>query len=298
LLGNANIMIAMRQQDSGRTRDYIEKTAGQTNVTQATSYQGSSDGNYREARHAEVRTISRVEWNDLTSLIEGEAIVLFGGRRIYARVFHAEIDDTGPKRIGRSLVLHSPDANELRARLERAGQVAAAIETGKVMVGSNVMLSPGLAALLRGFSTAARSSCTVNDCVWNALAEIANLPDSDLPDRPAPPADGTPVTSPTPMLSVSSKHVFAGNGSAGLPNEPIDDRLLRRIAEVERAAGVGETALRGAGLSILADRDEALAEATIVEPPSMSAEVLEMHVKAVIEQLGKLRSAANLRRAA
>ena len=82
LLGNANIMIAMRQQDSGRTRDYIEKTAGQTNVTQATSYQGSSDGNYREARHAEVRTISRVDWNDLTSLIEGEAIVLFGGRRI------------------------------------------------------------------------------------------------------------------------------------------------------------------------------------------------------------------------
>ena len=100
------------------------------------------------------------------------------------------------------------------------------------------------------------------------------------------------------MLTLSSKHVFAGNGSAGLPNEPIDDRLLRRIAEVERAAGVGETALRGAGLSILADRDEALAEATIVEPPPMSAEVLEMHVKAVIEQLGTLRSAANLRRAA
>jgi intracellular multiplication protein IcmO len=298
LLGNANIMIAMRQQDSGRTRDYIEKTAGQTNVTQATSYQGSSDGNYREARHAEVRTISRVEWNDLTSLIEGEAIVLFGGRRIYAHVFHAKIDDTGPKRIGRSLVLHSPDANELRARLERAGQVAAAIETGKVMVGSNVMLSPGLAALLRGFSTAARNSSTVNDCVRNALAEIANLPDSDLPGRPAPPADGTPVTNLTPMLSVSSKQVFAGNGSAGLPNEPIDDRLLRRVAEVERAAGVGETALRGAGLSILADRDEALAEATIVEPPSMSADVLEMHVKAVIEQLGTLRSAANLRRAA
>ena len=292
LLGNANIMIAMRQQDSGRTRDYIEKTAGQTNVTQATSYQGSSDGNYREARHAEVRTISRVDWNDLTSLIEGEAIVLFGGRRIYARVFHAKIDDTGPKRIGRSLMLQPPDANELRARLERAGQIAAAIETGKLMVGSNVALSPGLAALLRGFSTAARSGSTAHDCARNALAEIANLPDSDLPARPAPPADGTPVTSLTPMLSVSSKHVFAGPDQAGLPNEPIDDRLLRGIAEIERASGVGETMLRGAGLSILADRDEALAETVIVEPPSMSAEALEMHIKAVIEQLGKLRSAA------
>jgi intracellular multiplication protein IcmO len=298
LLGNANIMIAMRQQDSGRTRDYIEKTAGQTNVTQATSYQGSSDGNYREARHAEVRTISRVDWNDLTSLIEGEAIVLFGGRRIYARVFHAKIDDTGPKRIGRSLMLQPPDANELRTRLERACQVAVAIETGQLMVGSNLALSTGLAALLRGFSTTAASGSTAQDCARNALAEIANLPDCNLPARPAPPADGTPVTSLTPMLSVSSKHVFAGPEQAGLPNEPVDDRLLRGIAEIERASGVGETMLRGAGLSILADRDDALAETVIVEPPSMSAEALEMHIKAIIEQLVKLQSTANLKRAA
>jgi len=61
---------------------------------------------------------------------------------------------------------------------------------------------------------------------------------------------------------------------------------------------LGETMLRGAGLSILADRDEALAETVIVEPPSMSAEVLDMHIKAVIEQLAKLRSAGILRHAA
>jgi hypothetical protein len=195
-------------------------------------------------------------------------------------------------------MLHPPDANELRARLERAGQVAAAIETGHLMVGSNVALSTGLAALLRGFSTAAGSGSTAHDCARNALAEIANLPDSDLPARPAPPADGTPVTSLTPMLSVSSKHVFAGPEQAALPNEPVDDRLLCGIAEIERASGVGETMLRGAGLSILADRDEALAEAVVVEPPPMSAEVLEKHIKAIIEQLANMRSVGNLRSAA
>jgi hypothetical protein len=166
------------------------------------------------------------------------------------------------------------------------------------MVGSSVALSTGLAALLRGFSAAARGGNTAPDCVRNALAEIANLPDSDLPGRPAPPADGTPVTSLTPMLSVSSKHVFAGPEQASLPNEPIDDRLLRRIAEVERASGVGETMLHGAGLSILADRDEALAATVVVEPPSMPAEVLEKHIKAIIEQLANMRSVGNLRSAA
>jgi hypothetical protein len=56
--------------------------------------------------------------------------------------------------------------------------------------------------------------------------------------------------------------------------------------------------LRGAGLSILADRDEALGETVIDEPPSMSPEVLEMHIKAIIEQLAKLRSSGILQRAA
>ena len=107
LLGNANLTIAMRQQDAGRTREWIEKTAGQTYITQATTYHGAADGAYREARHAEVRPVSRIDWNDLTSLIEGEAVVLFGGRRIYARVFHAAVDDAGPKRLGRTVMLRA-----------------------------------------------------------------------------------------------------------------------------------------------------------------------------------------------
>jgi hypothetical protein len=57
-------------------------------------------------------------------------------------------------------------------------------------------------------------------------------------------------------------------------------------------------AMRWNPQSILADRDEALAETVIVEPPSMSAEVLEMHIKAVIERLANMRSVGNLRSAA
>ena len=67
LLGNSNITIAMRQQESGRTRDWLDKAAGQTYATQATSYQGDTDGAYREARHAESHLVSRIDWNDLTS---------------------------------------------------------------------------------------------------------------------------------------------------------------------------------------------------------------------------------------
>ena len=298
LLGNANLTIAMRQQDSGRTRDWLEKTAGQTNVTQATSYQGASDGNYREARHAEVRTVSRVDWNDLTSLIEGEAIVLFGGRRIYTRVFHAKIDDKGPKRLGRSIMLANPDPKDLRSRLDAVRTIAINIESGRVSAGSLAELSPGLKALLQGFALASRAGSHAQGCAQAALDEISKLPDDKLPSPPPPPSDGTPVTGVTHMLATSTERVFAGPDPVGLPNEPIDDRLLRGIAAVERASGVVGAHARGAALSILKARDEALDDTVVVEPPKMPPEVLEQHIRAIIRQLEGLQAAAKPRKAA
>jgi len=298
LLGNANITIAMRQQDSGRTREWIEKTAGQTNVTQATSYQGASDGAYREARHAEVRTVSRVDWNDLTSLIEGEAVVLFNGLRIYARVFHAKIDDAGVKRVGRSVMVRLPDPVKLRGRLDRAADIAANIEGGKVVAGVDRDLSPGLAALLGGFAATAQTGASAAACCRAAIDAVGGLPDDQLPGRPPPPADGTPVTSTSQMLATSTRMVFAGSAPAGLPNEPIDDRLLRGIAAIERIAGTPETQARGAALSVLRYRDDALAEAAALDPPPMPAEALERAIKAVNQQLATLGAAAAIPEAA
>ena len=159
LLGNANLTIAMRQQDSGRTCEWIEKTAGQTYVTQATSYQGAGDGNYREARHAEVRPVSRIDWNDLTSLIEGEAIVLFGGRRIYARVFHARIDDNGPKRIGRTVMLRRPDGDAIRQRMRRLADIAALVERGELVAAPTVEPSAVIDALARWLHRRRQGQC-------------------------------------------------------------------------------------------------------------------------------------------
>ena len=175
LLGNANLTIAMRQQDAGRTREWIEKTAGQTYITQATAYQGAGDGAYREARHAEVRPVSRVDWNDLTSLIEGEAIVLFGGRRIYARVFHAKIDDAGPKRLGRSVMLRAPDPDAVRGRLQRSASMAAAIERGALILGDEEEVAPALADLIRAFDKTARSGGSPASCARASLEVLAGF---------------------------------------------------------------------------------------------------------------------------
>jgi intracellular multiplication protein IcmO len=292
LLGNANLTVAMRQQDAGRTKDWIERTTGQTYVTQATSYHGADDGNYREARQADVRPVSRVDWNDLTSLIEGEAIVLFGGRRIYAKMFHAQIDDSGPKRIGRSLMLRAPDPRTVAAEYARISQIADTIETDSLASAPGEPVSPALDAMVRGFVREARSGSSAHACAVGALAEIGRLPESDFDDKPAAPADGTPVTVLTTMLETASARKVPGPSTTGRPHEPIDDRLLRGIAALEEAAGASPAAGRRTAISTLAERDAALGAIRIVEPPAMSVGTLQQHLAAIERELVRLRTGA------
>ncbi|HTU52380.1 MAG TPA: conjugal transfer protein TraG, partial [Acetobacteraceae bacterium] len=290
LLGNANLTIAMRQQDSGRTREWIEQTAGRTYITQATSYQGAGDGAYREARHAEVRPVSRIDWNDLTSLIEGEAIVLFGGRRIYARVFHARIDDAGYKRLGRTVMLPLPDADEVRERLRRAGTLASLIERGALTIGADEGVPPALAALIEGFAKAARPGAAGADCACSALVALSDVPEDRLPPRPPPPADGSPVTVVSPMLASASEAPIAGPDPEGQPVEPIDVTLVRRLIAIEAAAGLAAPAARAAAMLGVAERDAGLSRGVEIDPPPMSAEAFTAALRALLTELQELRA--------
>ena len=297
LLGNANLTIAMRQQDSGRTREWIEKTAGQTFVTQATSYQGAGDGNYREARHAEVRPVSRVDWQDLTSLIEGEAIVLFGGRRIYARVFHAKIDDNGPKRIGRTVVLRLPDTDAIRDRTRRLAEITTLIERGDLIGVGVGEESKVIKALFEGFVAASEANLPLAECAASALSFVAALPESALPPRPPAPADGSPVTAVTQMLKAAARGPLSGlTGGAG-PTDTKDIDLTRSLAAIERVVGAPPIAARAAGSTALAQRNQALNQIVIVDPPALSSDKFCRHLRDLVASL-KTVAGSDLRKAA
>jgi intracellular multiplication protein IcmO len=242
--------------------------------------------------------VSRVDWNDLTSLIEGEAIVLFGGRRIYARVFHAQIDDEGWKRLGRTVMLAAPNPRDLRARLDRADAMATMIERGALTVRENDEVSPGLAALIVGFSVAAEAGATGRQCAYAALLALSHVPEHQLPPRPPPPSDGSPVTAVSPMLVAASVGPVAGSGSAGHPNEPIDGVLVRRLIAVESAAGLDAAHARAAAMLALTERDEGLARGVEVDPPPMTAEAFVGHLRTVLTLLRALEGRQHPRKAA
>ncbi|MCB8877453.1 type IV secretory system conjugative DNA transfer family protein [Acidisoma silvae] len=289
ILGNANLTIAMRQQDSGRTREWIEKTAGQINVTQVSSYQGGQDGSYREARSAEVRSVSRVDWQDLTSLIEGEAIVLLGGRRVYARVFHAKFDETGPKRLGRTLMMREPDPTETRLRLKKADDLAKLIASGGLtMDGGMTEPSPVIAAIVAGMRKTAQAGGSIIDCADAALTEVSQLSPGNLP-RAAEPVDGAPATVVSPMLQVASSQPIPGTFDGGRPSDPVNATLIRRLATVEELGGATAAAARNTAMRVLAERDEGTAKVIRIDPPLMTEAEFIARLQAIVERLRSLQ---------
>ncbi|MBN8899837.1 MAG: TetR family transcriptional regulator, partial [Rhodospirillales bacterium] len=200
----------------------------------------------------------------------------------------AQIDDSGPKRLGRTIMLREPDPAKLGLRLTRADALAKLIEDRGLLVEDRTMEpSPGIDALVRGMMQAAAGGGSSAECAEQALRALAAVPE-DLLMRGRPvPADGLPVTAVTPMLQAASAMPIAGMFTGGRPDDPVDAALIRRLAGIEEVAGLTPAEARGAAMRIVTERDQGLSQLRRVEPPPMSE----------AEFLDRLRSAlARLRR--
>ena len=151
--------------------------------------------------------------------------------------------------------------------------------------------------LVRAFVHAAQPGTDAGQCARATLEAIDRVPEHQLTPRPAPPADGTPVTSVTPMLTAATETQHGSAEPGGPPHEPVNTALLQSLRTVERRAGASVAAARDAALSMLAERDEALAAQPQIEPPPISPETFCAHVAELLRQIGSVCPAA-VRRAA
>ncbi|MBB2199518.1 type IV secretion system DNA-binding domain-containing protein [Gluconacetobacter sp. 1c LMG 22058] len=100
LLGNPKLKILMNVEDAGPTRQWIEESGGTMPVTVLPGYDNSSPlGLYADQQRADIREVKRVSWSDIQKLRQGQAIILFRGRRIYARLFYAGVRPEGVNRV-------------------------------------------------------------------------------------------------------------------------------------------------------------------------------------------------------
>ncbi len=292
LLGNANLQILMKLQEGSETRQYVERTAGESEVTQQTSYTATDSGSYRDAQHAEVRRVSRVDWKDLRGLIEGEAIVLFGNRRVHAKLLYAKIDPRGRLRLSRPLVLGPPAVDAVERGAARTATIRRLIESGGPQAPGQVDTGPVLAAILEGFRKGRAEKKSVADCVAAAIIAAGGPPPASAPVAPAPltlsPAPGQPIpdapaTSYDPMMEAETSTAPAGKTDAApvlLPGAA-DMDVLALLTKVEEHAGRSKAEARVGAMHVLAERDAALAEQW-TDLPIMTPGGFAQLVKAVI----------------
>jgi intracellular multiplication protein IcmO len=172
LLGNANLTVAMRLQDANRTREWIEGTAGRTTVSQVSNFQADDFGEFASGRSAELREVSRIDWRDLQGLIEGEAIILFGGRRIHAKLFHADVKVKGPMRLNRCLALPAPDVKKIKASAAKVDALIGRIERGLASDSRRAQPSPPLEAMIQAFARASVEGRKAEACIAEALRAV------------------------------------------------------------------------------------------------------------------------------
>ena len=99
---------------------------------------------------------------------------MFAGRRIHAKLFHADIDARGPMRLNRPAVLAPPDAEALKVSTEPVTFALKALERG--LGTARTEKSATLAAMLKAFSDAAASGRPGMECVEAAIEAAGAAP--------------------------------------------------------------------------------------------------------------------------
>ena len=288
LLGNANLTVAMRQQEASRTREWLEKTAGSTFVTQATSYHGGSVGQYREAQHAEVKQVSRIDWNDLQRLIEGEAIILLAGRRVYAKVFHAQVNTSGPVRLNRPIPLPQPSRLALQGEHDRIERLVETLRSKSALAGIEEE-GPILAALLDGFGAALKDGTPPLQAARVAFGRAAGARTGGVASGEIKREGGAGAEPPVTDLLVMLEAIHAEPPAAndpGVPASPVNADLMRAFMAIETMATGNQHLARRNSLAALAARDRALEDnLTVLKPAEVSPAGLVMLIDRVCQRL-------------
>ena len=292
LLGNANFQVLMRLQEGSETRRYIEQTAGDTNVMQLNAYHQSDMGGFRDARHAELRRVARVEWNDLRNLIEGEAIIIFGPRRVYAKLFFATAEVDGPMRLNRPVRLLPPRPEQAGQMSRRIEKIVNALDAGWARPDGERSQNGAVSALLEGLRLGLDSGDPLDAAIDRGLAVAAriDLEPQIIADHELSASGELPPAPPTeldPMLRGADDYpATSGEGDFAAVAPVTDADRQRELAKIEELAGESPAAARIAAKEVLLARDAAtLEDLDPPQPPPLSQDQFVCLLRDVMAKL-------------
>ena len=286
LLNNANTQVIMRQNAGRQTREHLERSMGDTDVTQVSSFQ-TGDLGYRAALSANVQRTTAMDWRDPRGLVAGEAIIVHANVRCHARLFHHGVSLRSAETIRLNRPMAVPlgdmrDGPSQRTRIERLrATLAAPPDLDDAPPG------PHLAVLLDAFRASRDGGHDAGAAAMVAIDALgAVLDERNLPV--VPPEPGAPgATEFTPTLDHIARRPRDEDAEQATTSAVGREAaaMLDELAEIERAGGLDPDAARRAAARAAAARDEARDAATLPRPPAMTAERLRAVLAALVEDL-------------
>lgn len=242
LLGNPKLKIFEQLEDAGPTREWVEQAGGTMQVGVLSGYENTEIiGDYTTQARADIREVKRISWNDIQALRQGQAIIMFRGKRLYTRLFYAGIEPEGTNRLYAPLPVSRSGASLSAAKALPNPEDQAVAEA---LIKGTDIVNPEKLPALRG---------PLGE-IYNRMAVVLQYPDSKqdmdlLFSEPLPEGDYVPFRalfrdmeepSPTPTT-----------GSGGLVNPKIDRNLFETMVAFEIRAGATEADARKSVASAL-----------------------------------------------
>jgi hypothetical protein len=167
---------------------------------------------------------------------------LFGGRRVYAKVFYATLDTSGPTRLNRPIMLGAPNRDEMRADVEARKSIVENLVSGRTSGPDRVEESPILTAMLDAFAAAAKARRPMSGCAAAAIEAAGEAHVTMLRSGYLNPEGGEgaepPVTDLLPMLEATSAASLLGGADPGMPATPVNTDAMRMLMAIEASAWI------------------------------------------------------------
>jgi intracellular multiplication protein IcmO len=235
LLGNPKLKIFGQLEDAGPTREWVEQAGGTMQVGVVSGYENTEIiGDYTTQARADIREVKRISWNDIQALRQGQAIIMFRGKRLYTRLFYSGIKPQGTNRLYAPLPVSRSGASLSAAKALSNPEDQALVDA--LIRGVDLVNPEKLPALPGPLGE-----------IYNRMAVVLQYPDCTqdmnlLFTDPLPAGEYVPFRalfrdmeepSPTPAI-----------GGGGLVNPKIDRELFETLVAFEIRAGATEADAR------------------------------------------------------